>query len=217
MLNIFSKRKCSIRLDEAAILEATRIGGEALYNVVNIVTEDLCKCTYFQRIVFKYVLNSGGTKVKAEDVLADGLLKTGELLQQGKYKGGQIESFAIGICKNTWLTTRRKKEEQINLTGDSTTLDRIEHATPATSLEQAEKQHILKGILQKCINKGCQEIFKLKITDGMRHEKIMEQLDLPSIESSRQKLTRCKKKAKACLRKHPAYLQLLASVDIFLN
>lgn len=200
-----------------AIQMAIQEGGGHLAKVINAVLEDLCTCKFFEKVVYKFVLNNGGSHHKAEEVLEEGLIKLSELIRNGKYEGGKLDAFAIQICKNIWLNMRRKKDEQVILPGSQDYLDAIDQSTPEKRMTGDEKSKILKNILANCLDESCLKLLELKIVEGVRHEKIAKELGLANANSSKEKLNRCKKNAMACIEKSPHYMALMESVDFFVK
>ena len=89
-----------MRQDATAITAAVSQGGTTLTRMINSVIEDLCKCAYFERVVFKYVLTNGGTRTKAEEILEDGLIRTSELIRRGKYQEESSKILPSAFVKN---------------------------------------------------------------------------------------------------------------------
>jgi len=216
-MRIVKSSKCRLRYSAADLLSAITSGGINRHKAINTVIEDLCKCKYFENIIFRFVLDHGGTRTKAEEVFEDGLIKLSELLRKGQYQGGKIEAFAIQICKNTWLNMRRKKDEQLHLTGDISTMDRADHETPESLMAASEKTAALQEILQNCLDQACRQLLQMKFIEGHRHDKIAEQLGLANANSSKEKLSRCKKNAIKCIMQRNDYQDLLKSVDFHLK
>lgn len=212
-MQVVTSSPCKMRQTPEAITGAIEKGGFALYRVINQVIEDLCKCRYFENTVFKYVLNNGGTRTKAEEVLEDGLVKLSELLRQGKYNGGKVEAFGIQICKNIWLNMRRKKDEQLHLTDDVMSMDKTDYETPESLITDRERTDALRQVLDGCVGEECQKLMQMKFIEGQRHNKIAEILGLANADSSKEKLSRCKKNALKCIETHEHYSALLAAVD----
>lgn len=212
-MRIIKSSKCKLRYAPEELQEALKKGGIKKHKAINAVIEDLCRCKYFENTIFRYVLDNGGNRTKAEEVFEEGLIKLSELLRRGQYKGGKIEAFAIQICKNIWLNMRRKKDEQLNLTDDLTTIDSADHDTPESQLAAKEKTIALQEILQNCLEGTCRKLMQMKFIEGERHEKIAETLGLANANSSKEKLNRCKKSALKCIMQREDYQELLKSVD----
>ncbi len=216
-MKLFSKSNCSIRYQPEAIVEIVRKNTEEKERMINVVIEDLCKCKYFENTIYRFVLNNGGSRLKAEEVIEEGLIKLCELIRIGKYAGGKLESFAIQICKNLWLNMRRKKDEQLQLTDDLLTIDRPEYSTPESQMTMAERTEILGQVLRECLSESCRQILHLKLVEGKRHEAIAQLLGLANANSSKEKLNRCKKSALNCIEKNSKYDALMKSVDFFVK
>lgn len=212
-MKIIKSSKCKLRYAPKELQEAVGAGAIERHKAINATIEDLCKCKYFENVVFRYVLDNGGNRIKAEEVLEEGLVKMSELLRKGQYQGGKIEAFAIQICKNIWLNMRRKKDEQLDLTGDLTTMDQADHQTPESQLAAKEKTAALQEIIRNCLGEACRQLMKLKFIEGLRHDKIAEKLGLANANSSKEKLNRCKKSALKCIMQREDYQELLKSVD----
>ncbi len=215
-MRIVKSSKCKLRYSPEDLLSAVAQGGIKRHKAINAVIEDLCKCKYFENTIFRYVLDNGGTRTKAEEVFEEGLIKLSELVGKGQYQGGKIEAFAIQICKNIWLNMRRKKDEQLNLTDDVSTMDSVDHETPESLLAATEKTAALQEILQNCLDDSCRQLMQMKFIEGYRHNKIAEQLGLANANSSKEKLSRCKKNALKCIMQRKDYQDLLKSVDFHL-
>lgn len=216
-MRIVKSSKCKLRYSADDLLSAIKTGGTQRHKAINAVIEDLCKCKYFENTVFRFVLDNSGTRTKAEEVVEDGLIKLSELLRKGQYQGGKIEAFAIQICKNIWLNMRRKKDEQLHLTDDISTMDRADQETPESLMAATEKTAALREILQNCLDESCRRLMQMKFIEGFRHDKIAEQLGLANANSSKEKLNRCKKNAIKCIMQRDDYLDLLKSVDFHLK
>ncbi len=212
-MRIVKSSKCRLRYSAEDLISAITSGGVMRHRAINAVIEDLCKCKFFENTVFKFVLDNGGTRTKAEEVFEDGLIKLSELLRKQQYQGGKIEAFAIQICKNTWLNMRRKKDEQLNLTDDISSMDSADQETPESLLAAKEKTAALQEILSNCLDDACLKLMQMKFIEGFRHDKIAEQLGLANANSSKEKLTRCKKNALKCIMQRNDYQNLLNSVD----
>ena len=215
-MKLIPRKGCKIRHTDEAILEAMQTGGNRLTVVINNLIEDLCKCKYFENVVFKYVMNNGGNRQKAEDVLEDGLIKLSELLHAKKYKGGKFEAYAIQVCKNIWLNMSRKKDERVHLVEDYSIMDRPEEKNPESILAGKERSRVLKLILEKCLDEACLQLLQLKLIEGKRHEEIAKLMNFSSANSSKQKLDRCKKKALSCIEKNDNYLKMMEAVDFLI-
>ena len=214
-MKLIPSGKCRLRHSPQQILEAARSGGAQLQRTANELVEDLCKCTYFERTVFRYVLKNGGQRQQAEEVLEEGLIKLHELVLRGKYNGGKVEAFAIQICKNVWLNLRRRKDEQLELTDDPVIMDRPDSSTPEALLLDAEKAHVLGRALDLCLDENCRQLLYMKLIERRRHDEIASLLGLAGANSSKEKLNRCKKKALKCMEQSEQFEALLASVDVF--
>jgi RNA polymerase sigma factor (sigma-70 family) len=216
-MRIVKSSQCKLRYSAEDLLSALSSGSNVRHQAINGVIEDLCKCKYFENTVFRFVLDNGGTRTKAEEVFEDGLIKLSELLRKGQYQGGKIEAFAIQICKNTWLNMRRKKDEQLNLTDDISSMDRADHETPESLMAAGERKAAFREILQNCVEESCLKLMQMKFIEGFRHNKIAEQLGLANANSSKEKLNRCKKNAIKCIMQRDDYQDLLKSVDFHLK
>lgn len=216
-MRIVNSSKCKLRYSAEDLVAAIASGGVKRHKAINSVIEDLCKCKFFENTIFRFVLDNGGTRTKAEEVFEDGLIKTSELLRRGQYQGGKIEAFAIQICKNIWLNMRRKKDEQLNLTDDISTMDQADHETPESLMAATEKTAALQEILQNCLDESCRKLMQMKFIEGFRHDKIAEALGLANANSSKEKLNRCKKNAVKCIMQRDDYQDLLKSVDFHLK
>jgi RNA polymerase sigma factor (sigma-70 family) len=216
-MRIVRSSKCRLRYSADELVSAITSGGNTRLKAINSVIEDLCKCSYFENTVFRFVLDNGGTRTKAEEVFEDGLIKLSELLRKGQYQGGKIEAFAIQVCKNTWLNMRRKKDEQLNLTDDTSSMDQADHETPESLMTSGERTAAFREILHNCVDEACLKLMQMKFIEGVRHNKIAEQLGLANANSSKEKLNRCKKNALKCIMQRDDYQDLLKSVDFHLK
>ncbi|MEL7119474.1 MAG: sigma-70 family RNA polymerase sigma factor [Bacteroidota bacterium] len=216
-MKIVKASKCKMRYVPEDLMAAVKDGGINSFKSINAVIEDLCMCMYFENVVFRFVLDQGGNRIKAEEVFEEGLIKLGELLRKGQYKGGKIEAFAIQICKNIWLNMRRKKDEQLDLTDDLSTMDRVDYQTPEYHLAEKEKSNVLQSILQSCLDESCRKMMQMKFIEGQRHEYIAQEMGLSNANSSKEKLNRCKKGALKCIQQRDDFMDLLKSVDFYFN
>ncbi len=216
-MRIVKSSKCKLRYTADGLLSAVTSGGSMRRKAIHAVIEDLCKCSYFENTIFRFVLDNGGTRTQAEEVFEDGLIKLSELLRKGQYQGGKIEAFAIQICKNTWLNMRRKKDEQLHLTDDISTMDQADHETPESLMAAKERRAVFRDILQNCLDEACLKLMQMKFIEGFRHNKIAEELGLANANSSKEKLNRCKKNAIKCIMQRDDYQDLLKSVDFHLK
>ncbi len=202
------RSKCRFKYTPDEIVKFIQSNGGPLSSVANQVIEDLSRCNYVENTVFKYVLNNGGSRVKAEEVIEEGLLKIYDLILAKKYQGGKLEDFAINTCKNLWRNMRRKKDEQLHLSGDREEMDRPDQNNPEKYFMAQERRKLLQEIFANCLDQSCLKMLQLKHLDGLSHDKIAGQMGLASSGSSREKLYRCIGKAKKCIEKHPRYEEL---------
>lgn len=212
-----SDSKCNLRHSPDQLVAAVKAKSTHLSKLINRTIEDLCKCRYFEATVYKIVLANGGTRVKAEEIVEEGLVRLSTLIRQGKFKGGQLEAYAITICRNLWLNMRRKKDEQWVMTGEEKTLDSIESHTPETNIMETEKRAVLKKLLLETVDGDCLKIMKLKFVEGLRHDKIAQEMGLSNADGSKDKLSRCKRKALKSIKSHPNFRELIASVGMYLR
>lgn len=212
-----SDSKCKLRHSPDQLVAAVSAKSPYLSKFINRTIEDLCKCRYFEATVFKIVLTNGGNRVKAEEIVEEGLVRLSTLIRQGKFKGGQLEAYAITICRNLWLNMRRKKDEQWVMTGEQHTLDSADLHTPETNIMKTEKRDVLKQLLLESVDGDCLKIMKLKFIEGLRHAKIAEEMGLANADGSKDKLSRCKRKALKGLKNHPNFKEMIASVGIHLR
>ena len=183
--------------------------------VVHALVGRLVKAPSFLSSVHAFVMaDQIGNKEHAEDVIMEGLVLLGDQLMRGRYKGdGDVEHYAIGICKNIWRNWRRKSDNKALFTDDPLVLDGVDNETPAHILElkeyDAEKDRKLNDILNACCSRGCLEIIRMRYFDKIPHEKIAEALKLKNADSAKTKLHNCLKRLRECAKEKFGKLDLM--------
>ena len=201
---------CGITYTFQEINAAKAKGDLSLRIIVEEVIMKLCKCDHFVKGVFRYVLANNGTKEDAEDMVTEGLLKLSELLMNGKYQGGKIESYAFGVCKNVWRNEMRK-------TARHTPLDIPTMKVDVSEFDIDKPDELLNKLLLNCCSPDCLKILRLKYIDSLRHEQIAKIMKLKNANVSKSKLYDCINQLKKCFKKNPHYKELLSSFNIHIK
>ncbi len=175
----------------------------------------LVKTQSFVFTVHAFVMSDrAGNRQHAEDIVMEGLVLLGDQLLRGQYKGdGNVEQYAIGICKNLWRNWRRKSDNKVTLTDNPLLLDGVDNESPTHILElkeyDKERDEKLAKILDACCSEGCLKIIRLRFFGKMPHEKIAGKLKLKDANSAKSKLYDCLKTLRKCAKEKFGKLDLM--------
>ena len=131
-------------------------GGDALWRAL----EELRMDPDIMRQLESYIMNKGGNKSDAEDVLHEGLRNVILNIRSGKYRGtGSLKAYLIVICKNLWITQFNRRINLNRIKKDINFQDRTEES-PESKLFWNERATLLKDVLTQ-VGQSCKKVLGL--------------------------------------------------------
>ena len=151
--------------------------------------------------ILKYVIESGGQRVDAEDVFQEGLIILYRKINQLELTSS-FNTFLFAVCKRVWWKKRDKKIPVLET-------DEKQEASEEDALEAIEQneQYTLYKEKFKLLGQDCQKLLK-HFFGGLKMEKIAEEMGYGSVSYAKKRKFVCKEKLANLIKKDSRYKEL---------
>lgn len=138
----------------------------------------------------------GKTKVEAEDILQEGLIKIYRDLHQYNADRGAFSTWSSRVLVNAALRFLKKNQWQNTFSDISENPELVSHDEPVYA--QIERKELTEMI--RTLPLGYRVVFNMYCIEGYSHKEIAEQLEV-SVGTSKSQLSKAKKTLRALLEK----------------
>ncbi|HTF81326.1 MAG TPA: sigma-70 family RNA polymerase sigma factor, partial [Cytophagales bacterium] len=163
-------------------------------------------------VVQKFVVRNQGSKDDAFDAFQDALLSFYKQVVKGTYDPKyRVYGYVYRLSINFWLN-KIKKDRKIVYDTDFNEADLMDesHIPEKMVFVNTEEENILQRYFSQ-IGDKCIELLTYTIYQNLLMEDIIIRMGMPSIDSCKMQVMRCKKKLVQMLESNPALLEKLRS------
>ena len=154
--------------------------------------------------VIRMVLDAGGTKEDAEDLMQEAMLIfLNNVNKEGFKLTSSLNTYFISICKKKWLEISDRKKK-LNEAASNMDFDKFETISPELFNISKETRSI---VLHEGINNldlKCQNIIKMRLRE-ISYEYIVDKLKLHNVPQARKLKHNCIHKLFKVVKKHKFY------------
>ena len=154
--------------------------------------------TRYQRLVFSYIQNHGGSQEDAEDMLQEAIIVLWQKVNSGTFQlSARLSTFILAVAKNKWMAQMRKRKR---LSGENlpknTANGNLSSLKVALNKEQIE---IVREALEQ-IQPVCKKILLLFYFEERSLSDIARILNFANADVVKSKKYQCKKSLEMILR-----------------
>ncbi|HFE63150.1 MAG TPA: sigma-70 family RNA polymerase sigma factor [Caldithrix sp.] len=154
--------------------------------------------TRYQRLVFSYIQNHGGSQEDAEDMLQEAIIVLWQKVNSGTFQlSARLSTFILAVAKNKWMAQMRKRKR---LSGENlpenTANGNLSSLKVALDKEQIE---IVREALEQ-IQPVCKKILLLFYFEERSLSDITRILNFANADVVKSKKYQCKKSLEMILR-----------------
>ena len=154
--------------------------------------------TRYQRLVFSYIQNHGGSQEDAEDMLQEAIIVLWQKVNSGTFQlSARLSTFILAVAKNKWMAQMRKRKR---LSGENlpenTANGNLSSLKVALNKEQIE---IVREALEQ-IQPVCKKILLLFYFEERSLSDITRILNFANADVVKSKKYQCKKSLEMILR-----------------
>lgn len=157
--------------------------------------------------VAAYVVNNGGSRQDADDVLQETIVAFIDLVQKGKFRGeAQVKTLLVGIGRNVWLNEIKKKKS-LDHRGEVYEKDKgLEEADGSDWLQQRALQQRFRHLIAR-LGDSCRTILTLFYYDNRSFREIVSETGYESEQVVRNKKYKCMKDLAEIIQSDPEAME----------
>ncbi len=180
---------------------------EALRNNDSLLIEEIYQKWYKE--VIQYVTKNNGSVQDADDLFQEALMAIVKKVRKEDFKlkvpfGG----YFYFIYKNKWIDKLRKNKKIRVINEDN---ERYKHEVDskviANDTNQSDERYQLYLLCFEQLSESCQKVLRLSL-QGISAKEIMPQLGFATVNSTNQRIHRCRGNLQKLIKDHPAYKNL---------
>lgn len=154
--------------------------------------------TRYQRLVFSYIQNHGGSEEDAEDMLQEAIIVLWQKVNSGTFQlSARLSTFILAVAKNKWMAQMRKRKRLSGeAVSENTSGGNLSSLEVALNKEQVEMVH--RALEQ--IPPVCKKILLLFYFEERSLNDIARILKFANADVVKSKKYQCKKSLETILR-----------------
>jgi len=164
---------------------------------------------YLHRQLFtmtrQFVLQHGGSKEDAEDVLQEGLIAFFKMARTGRLPQElNAEAYLYTICKNKWFR-KAKTASKLETTGLSEAQTDIPYEDVQIRATIEDEKSYLLNILQQRLGRVCYQILVYFYYEGRKMKEIAQLLSYDNAQVAKNKKSKCMKQLRELVEAEPEF------------
>lgn len=198
---------------ENILLELQKGGRKAME-----IMSHICQDAVLSQSVVKWVLNTGGSKEDAKDLLQESLMIFLENIEKGSFQqNSSIRTYILGIVKNLNLKRLRKhKNPPVALPKSDVLID--ESANSLSNMMLTEKEEQINRscqLLMESLSERCRQALQLYHFAKYSMKEVAEEMGFGNVQSAKNHVKRCRDRMRKNGLNHPLINQILENEDLF--
>lgn len=156
------------------------------------------------RMMEHYVVNHGGDKDEAADLIQEIMVLFIEMVQKGRFRGEtSVKSFLYTLTKNQWISELRKRDVDVKRKEDfEIGLDKFEEDVSQFMTYKEAQKSIL--VLFDSLGAGCKQVLTLFYYENLSVKEIVEQTGYENEQNVRNRKYKCLKELTDLVQSSPA-------------
>ena len=168
----------------------------------NILGEIFIK---YEKLIFSYVRNHGGTNSDAEDILQESIIVLWQKVNSGNFElSAKLSTFLLAVAKNKWMAEMRKRKKY---TGHEIPENKPENNPSSLEMLLSDEK---KDQVQKALNKIhplCRKLLLLFYFEEKSMVEIAKTLNLANTNVAKSKKYQCKKSLEEVLNQQNFFIE----------
>jgi len=180
---------------------------DALKNNNTPLIEEIYQKWYKE--VVQYVTKNNGSIQDADDLFQEALMAIVRKARKGDFKlkvpfGG----YFYFIYKNKWIDKLRKnKKIRVIKEDDERYLSEVDSKVIANDSNQLDERYQLYLLCFEQLSEACQKVLRLSL-QGIATKAIMQELGFATVNSTNQRIHRCRGNLQKLIKSHPRFKNL---------
>lgn len=160
--------------------------------------------------VVQYVTKNNGSVQDADDLFQESLMA---IVRRVRKKDFSLKvpfgGYFYFIYKNKWIDKLRKnKKLRVIKEDDERYTHEVDSKSIAHSTNDSDERYQLYLLCFEQLSEACQKVLRLNL-QGISNKEVMKQMGFATVNSTNQRIHRCRGKLQILIKNHPRYKRLM--------